>query len=314
MANSILTTDFSRVFGPSKLAALDLRVIKKMGKVPDPSRHYMKHERMSTDLLRHYIPTGAPMPSELQTELQTVSTKNVIQGPYAEYVTTDYGIAVGFSHVFRREDKHGLLGRILDDVAGAMSYHRCLGPAQILNTAFAGKLWRDGKTLCATDHPLYGGPDSYSTTGVFSNRMSAAAMTQGSIELMITQGMGVVDEMGYMRMASFGQFICDRTQWAKAHEILMSPDRSDTASRAKNILKFAESGLPTIRVNKFLDPNIGYFLAASAEDSQAYVFNREGPYRDSWLNKGNREQVYAMFYSRSIGVTDFRWIIGTPFS
>lgn len=306
------STSFSRIFGPTQLALMDFALMRRMKRRPDKARLFFRFGSTNRDFERYYVPTGAPMPSILTTETATVSTEQVLQGPYTDLTPVDYGVSVSFTHVFRREDKRGLLRDILNDVADAVSYHRRLIPAEILNQAFTGTTYRDGVTLCSTAHPLYGGKILGAATR--SNKLSASTVTQSAIELMITSGLGVTNEMGYLRSVDYRNLVFDRWNWAKAMEILKSPDRSDTASRAVNVLRYAEGGLPNPVMYDMLDQNIGFFLTTDAEDSKALILNREGPYRDSWTTKADRAQYYAMFYARTIGVPDWRWIQGTPFA
>jgi hypothetical protein len=303
--------NFRKIFGEDKLASLDLTMVKRMRRRMDKGRKLFRYVPMTSELVRHYIRTGFPMPHELKSEIQAVSTENVNEGPYSQFKPAEFGVALELSHNFRREQKGGMLEGFLHDMADAVSYHRALMPSEILNLAFSGKTYRDGKTLCATDHPLYGNKALQTS---WSNRMSASTLTQGAIELAMTSGMAQVNEMGFLSQLNFKSLVVDRSNFFKANEILKSGTRSDTANRATNALQFAESGIPDVVMYDHLDPGVGFFLMVDPEDTYIFVMEREGPYRSSWYDERKRTQFYAMFYSRTHGVSDSRGVIGTPAS
>ena len=307
------TTNFSKIFTTNQLALLDMAFIKRMRRRPDVSRRFFKYAKMDKEFMRFFVPTGVGLPERLDTELSAVNTDSMLQGPHVDVTTTDYGIAVEFTHKFRREDKRNLMEDIIADMGDSVNYHRRLMPSEMLSRAFdSTKTIRDGKSLCATDHSLYGGKVLGSQTA--SNRMSASALTQSAIELMITQGIGVVNEMGFLKQVDYKTLPLDRASWARGFEILKSPTRSDTASRAINVLQYAEGGLPTPVLYDMLDLNVGFFLMSDAADSKSCVWDREGPYRSSWMDHARRIQTIALFYSRAIDSVDWRHIIGTPFN
>jgi hypothetical protein len=69
-----------------------------------------------------------------------------------------------------------LSSRYTKALARAMAYTKQVKAAAILNNAFSGTTYGDGKTLCATDHPLVSG-------GANSNRPTVAAdLNETSLE------------------------------------------------------------------------------------------------------------------------------------
>jgi hypothetical protein len=80
-------------------------------------------------------------------------------------------IAMGFSVTEEAIEDNlydSLSSRYTKALARAMAYTKQVKAATILNGAFSGTTYGDGKALCVTDHPLVGG-------GTNSNRPAVAA-------------------------------------------------------------------------------------------------------------------------------------------
>ena len=74
-----------------------------------------------------------------------------------------------------------LSSRYTKALARAMAYTKQVKAATILNGAFSGTTYGDGKALCVTDHPLVGG-------GTNSNRPTVAAdLNETSLEAAVIQ-------------------------------------------------------------------------------------------------------------------------------
>ena len=105
-------------------------------------------------------------------------------------------VAMGFSITEEAIEDNlydSLSARYTKALARAMAYTKQVKAAAILNNAFAsGTTYGDGKTLCATDHPLVSG-------GTNSNRPAVAAdLNETSLEAAVIQIAGWTDERGLL--------------------------------------------------------------------------------------------------------------------
>jgi hypothetical protein len=99
------------------------------------------------------------------------------------YVFRQYGAAFALTKVLVEDGDHINLGRIYSEQLGqAMIETEEVAAANVLNNAFSGSfLGGDGKSLCASDHPIVGGTQS--------NLLSStpSAMSQTSVEALLIQ-------------------------------------------------------------------------------------------------------------------------------
>jgi hypothetical protein len=104
-------------------------------------------------------------------------------------------IAMGFSITEEAIEDNlydSLSSRYTKALARAMAYTKQVKAASILNNAFSGVTYGDGKALCATDHPLVSG-------GVNSNAPAVAAdLNETSLEAAVIQIAGWTDERGLL--------------------------------------------------------------------------------------------------------------------
>ena len=143
-------------------------------------------------------------------------------------------IAMGFSITEEAIEDNlydSLSARYTKALARAMAYTKQVKAAAILNNAFdSGTTYGDGKTLCATDHPLVSG-------GTNSNRPSVAAdLNETSLEAAVIQIAGWTDERGLLIAAKPRKLIIAHLQFV-ATRLLETEGRVGTADNDINAIR-----------------------------------------------------------------------------
>lgn len=167
-------------------------------------------------------------------------------------------IALGFSITEEAVEDNlydSLSKRYTKALARAMAYTKQVKGAGVLNTAFSGgPTGGDGKTLCATDHPLISG-------GTNSNTFLVQAdLNETSLEASVIQIAGWTDERGLLIAAKPRKLIVPPGLMFVAKRLLDTELRVGTTDNDINALKAMGSIPEGYKVNHFLtDPN-GWFL------------------------------------------------------
>ena len=187
----------------------------------------------------------------------------------------------------RRAESLAFSMRQTQETIGALVYDRAFN---------ASYTFGDGKELCATDHPN-------STGGTWSNELAvAAALAETSIEDLLTQIMGAVNDRG-LKISLQGQSLhVPRQLWFEANRILKSILQNDTANNATNVLK-ATNALPGgIKVNHYFSDSNNWFIRTNVPSSGMCYFDRRPTdfTRDNDFNTDNAKAKsnYAIFFDR----------------
>jgi phage major head subunit gpT-like protein len=124
-----------------------------------------------------------------------------------------------------------LSSRYTKALARAMAYTKQVKAAAILNNAFSGTTYGDGKTLCATDHPLVSG-------GANSNRPTVAAdLNETSLEAAVIQISQWTDERGLLIAAKPRKLVIPPALQFVATRLLETEGRVGTADNDLNALR-----------------------------------------------------------------------------
>ena len=143
-------------------------------------------------------------------------------------------IAMGFSVTEEAIEDNlydSLSSRYTKALARAMAYTKQVKAATILNGAFSGTTYGDGKALCVTDHPLVGG-------GTNSNRPTVAAdLNETSLEAAVIQLAGWTDERGLLIAAKPRKLVIPPTLQFLATRLLDTEGRVGTADNDLNAIR-----------------------------------------------------------------------------
>lgn len=218
-------------------------------------------------------------------------------------------IALGFSITEEAVEDNlydSLSSRYTKALARAMAYTKQVKGAAILNNAFSGSyLYGDGKSLCATDHPLVNGATNSNrpTTGVDLN--------ETSLENAVIQIAAWTDEKGLLIAAKPKKLVIPPALMFVATRLLETTQRVGTADNDINALKSNGSIPGGYTVNHFLtDTNAWFLLTDVPNGLKHFVRTSLDTKMDGDFDTGNVRYKARERYS--FGVSDPMGIYGSP--
>jgi hypothetical protein len=198
-----------------------------------------------------------------------------------------------------------LSSRYTKALARAMAYTKQVKAAAILNSAFSGTTYGDGKTLCATDHPLVSG-------GANSNRPTVAAdLNETSLEAAVIQISQWTDERGLLIAAKPRKLVIPPALQFVATRLLETEGRVGTADNDLNALR-SNGAIPEgYTVNHYLTDTNAWFLMTDIPNGLKH-FTRSpmATSMDADFDTGNSRYKARERYS--FGVSDPLGIFGSP--
>jgi hypothetical protein len=199
-----------------------------------------------------------------------------------------------------------LSSRYTKALARAMAYTKQVKGASILNNAFAaGSTYGDGKTLCATDHPLVSG-------GANSNRPAVAAdLNETSLEAAVIQIAGWTDERGLLIAAKPTKLVIPPSLQFVATRLLDTELRVSTADNDINAIRSNGSIPGGYTVNNYLTDTNAWFLMTDVPNGlKHFVRSSMATSMDADFDTGNSRYKARERYS--FGVSDPLGIFGSP--
>jgi len=217
-------------------------------------------------------------------------------------------IAMGFSITEEAIEDNlydSLSARYTKALARAMAYTKQVKAAAILNNAFSGTTYGDGKTLCATDHPLVSG-------GTNSNRPTVAAdLNETSLEAAVIGISQWTDERGLLIAAKPRKLIVPPNLQFVATRLLQTEGRVATADNDINALRSIGSIPEGYSVNNYLtDTNAWFLLTDVPNGLKHFVRTPMSTSMDADFDTGNSRYKARERYS--FGVSDPLGIYGSP--
>jgi hypothetical protein len=185
------------------------------------------------------------------------------------YLYKVYGLAFALTKVLVEDGDHIRLGKTYaKHLAQSLIETKETLAANILNRAFtAGYTGGDGKTLIATDHPIIGGS--------FSNQLStAAALSQTSLEQMLIQIRGAVDNNGKKIRLTPRKIVTGPSNVFQTEVLLKSALRAGTADNDINPVK-SMGMLPDGQANMSrITSSTAWFILTDAADGMKLLMRR----------------------------------------
>ena len=217
-------------------------------------------------------------------------------------------IAMGFSLTEEAIEDNlydSLSSRYTKALARAMAYTKQVKGAAILNNAFSGTTYGDGKTLCATDHPLGSG-------GTNSNRPAVAAdLNETSLEAAVIQIAGWTDERGLLIAAKPSKLVIPPALQFVATRLLDTELRVSTADNDINAIRNNGSIPGGYTVNNYLTDTNAWFLMTDVPNGlKHFVRSPMQTSMDADFDTGNSRYKARERYS--FGVSDPLGIFGSP--
>jgi len=217
-------------------------------------------------------------------------------------------IAMGFSLTEEAIEDNlydSLSARYTKALARAMAYTKQVKGAAILNNAFSGTTYGDGKVLCATDHPLVGG-------GVNSNRPAVAAdLNETSLEAAVIAISLWTDERGLLIAAMPKKLIIPPALQFVATRLLETVGRVGTADNDINAIENNNSIPGGYKINHYLTDVNAWFLCTDIPNGLKH-FTRAALSNsmDGDFDTGNSRYKARERYS--FGVSDPLAVYGSP--
>jgi len=198
-----------------------------------------------------------------------------------------------------------LSSRYTKALARAMAYTKQVKAATILNGAFSGTTYGDGKALCVTDHPLVGG-------GTNSNRPAVAAdLNETSLEAAVIQLAGWTDERGLLIAAKPRKLVIPPALQFVATRLLDTEGRVGTADNDLNAIRNNGSIPEGFTVNHYLTDTDAWFLTTDVPNGlKHFVRTPMSTSMDADFDTGNSRYKARERYS--FGVSDPLGIFGSP--
>jgi phage major head subunit gpT-like protein len=217
-------------------------------------------------------------------------------------------IAMGFAITEEAVEDNlydSLSARYTKALARAMAYTKQVKGADILNNAFSGTTYGDGKVLCATDHPLVGGGENSNTPAV------AADLNETSLEAAVIQIAGWTDERGLLIAAKPKKLIIPPNLQFVATRLLETEGRVGTADNDINAIKSNGVVPQGYTVNNYLTDTDNWFLTTDVPNGlKHFVRSPMATSMDGDFDTGNSRYKARERYS--FGVSDPLGIFGSP--
>ena len=217
-------------------------------------------------------------------------------------------VAMGFSLTEEAIEDNlydSLSSRYTKALARAMAYTKQVKGASVLNNAFSGTTYGDGKTLCATDHPLVSG-------GTNSNRPAVAAdLNETSHEAAVIQIAGWTDERGLLIAAKPTKLVIPPALQFVATRLLDTELRVSTADNDINAIRNNGAIPGGYTVNNYLTDTNAWFLMTDVPNGlKHFVRSPMQTSMDADFDTGNSRYKARERYS--FGVSDPLGIYGSP--
>ena len=243
----------------------------------------------------------------VKAEGASIAYDNAQEAWTARY--THETIAMGFAITEEAVEDNlydSLSSRYTKALARAMAYTKQVKAASVLNNAFAvGTTYGDGKSLCATDHPLVGG-------GTNSNRPSTGVdLNETSLENAVIQIAAWTDERGLLIAAKPKKLVIPPALQFVAERLMKTDLRVATADNDINALKSMGSIPGGYTVNHFLTDTNAWFMLTDVPNGLKH-FTRAAMTTgmDGDFDTGNVRYKARERYS--FGVSDPLGIYGSP--
>jgi phage major head subunit gpT-like protein len=244
----------------------------------------------------------------VKNEGSAIAYDNAQEAFTARY--THETIAMGFSITEEAVEDNlydSLSTRYTKALARAMAYTKQVKAAAILNNAFSGSgvTYGDGKTLCATDHPLVSGGTNSNTPA------TPADLNETSLEAAVIQIAAWTDERGLLIAAKPRKLVVPPSLQFVATRLLETELRPATADNDINAMRAMGSIPGGYTVNNYLTDNNAWFLMTDVPNGlKHFVRTPMQTSMDADFDTGNARYKARERYS--FGVSDSLGIFGSP--
>jgi len=239
------------------------------------------------------------------------------QGMSIEYDTESQGYTSRYYHVTYALGYIVTMEELMDNLYAVVSKRRARAnafsmrqtkenvAANIINRAFnASYTHGDGQVLICSTHPTKSGNQSNLLT-------TAADLSEASIEDLIIQMMGAVNERNLKINLMPKSLHVARQEWFEANRILKSTLQVHTGDNTVNVLKMTNALPGGIKVNHYFTDSDAWFIKSNCPDGLK-GYQRMAIQFDQDNDFDTKNAKAASIERYKFGVTDWRSIWGTP--
>ena len=239
----------------------------------------------------------------VKTEGSAISYDNAQEAFTSRY--THETIALGFSITEEAVEDNlydSLSSRYTKALARSMAYTKQVKAANVLNNAFNSNYkGGDGKSLCASDHPLVSGGVNSNVPGV------PADLNETSLEDAVIQIAAWTDERGLLIAAKPKKLVIAPSNMFVATRVLETELRVGTADNDLNALKNNGSIPEGYTVNHFLtDPDAWFLITDVPNGLKHFVRTPLATQMEGDFDTGNvrykARERYSFGWSDALGI------------
>lgn len=228
----------------------------------------------------------------------------ILNGFRTRYNFIGFGSGFMVSHEMQTDEQYGIIARLPAKLAEAAPRSADILAADIfnsggsLNTKFLAPGVRgDNLSLFNTAHTLLGG-------GNYSNdAASAADISVTSLQVNLSAFEKQLGDQSEFLDIDAKTILVSTEGWWDAREILSSPDRPDTAERARNVLM--DEQLVVKKWKRLTDDDTWYIGAPKAQHHLNFRW-REKPNTFGWREEKSLNFLWRIYMRLSIGHSDWR--------
>lgn len=278
-------------------------IFEKYGEYPEQfSQHYNmgSSEKQYED---DYTMSGLGL-FPVKTEGANILYDDPIAGFSKRYTHVTYSLGFRVTHEMMSDDLYGPMRNMGKALGRSARQTKEIQAASLWNNGFTSTTGSpDGVALFAHNHPLKGG-------GTEQNELSTAAdLSRSSLQQAINDFEDTVDDRGLLLSIKPVMLVVPNELKWTAYELLKSPDRPDTADRAKNALMGEELNYS---VWNFLTDPDAWFLRTAPDDHSVKFFWREKFNTEMARDFDSKDQKQSGMMRFSYGWSDWRGVFGSP--
>jgi hypothetical protein len=174
--------------------------------------------------------------------------------------------------------------------------------AAIYNRAFtSGYTGADGVVLCSSAHPTQNGTQS--------NLLTAADMSEASIEDAITQVRNATDSVGLKENLRAMSLHFAPANWAEANRIVKSVLQNDTANNAVNVIRLTGQFPNGLKENPYFDDADAWYIRTDAQTALMHFQRNPLTFAEDGVFD-SKVQKYACYERYSVKWANWRGIYG----
>jgi hypothetical protein len=239
-----------------------------------------------------------------KAENANITFDEILDGYRTRYLMIALASGFQVSHEMQQDEQYKIVKRLPFKLAEAAPRSVDTIAADIfnnggsLNTKFLATGVRgDNLSLFNTAHTLKGG-------GTYSNDAATPAdISVTSLQINLTAFKKQVGDQNELLDIDPKIILVPTDAWFDAQEIIGSPDRPDTAERAKNILN--GMGLQVMEWKRLTDADTWYILSGKEQHKLKFRW-REKPITSGWKHERTMAYLWRSYLRFSVGHSDWR--------